>query len=641
MDKKKIIIAAVLGAVLLGGGLFTGITLLSGKGDGASQEAAPSDEMTRAETIRQNKLLLAEDYLEQQEFQRALDLLDELLIEDAQDSEARTLRNQVIDAKKAYEQSLASEKDEKDEELQETLDQLGSSLQQQPDAGRDDEERRRREQELAELEARLREAELKKQEEAARQAAMAEEERRRMEKIEELLEAGTSLAQRGDYIGARGKWQEALELDPESSRALALIGESYLLEDSDSEENREKAADYSNRAIRADEGEWLAYYTLGRIAAQRENWSSAVRDMETAAGLNPRNSGLYFDLGKAQYREERYSDARDSFETCIYLDAEHSRAYYNLGAAHIKLRKYDSAYNAYERAFTIDPSYAAAFNAAAMIKKAKKEYAAAEKLLKKALALEPESPAYSRQIGFVLFRQEKYQAAREAFAASLEQDPDRADTNYNMALTLQRLERHGEALEYAVKAIQEKGTEPAYYFTLGEICEGLDRLDTAVEAYENAIKLDPRYLKPRINVGKIYDEQGRSDKALENLIAAYRMAPDSLEVNNNLGNAYLHAELYEDSITHYRKALQLNQKDPLLLYNLSIAYIETDNLSAAKENLDKLIKIKPDFWDAYYRLGNILYTEGDKESAREIFKALLDKNPEYSRRAELEPLING
>jgi TolA-binding protein len=51
------------------------------------------------------------------------------------------------------------------------------------------------------------------------------------------------------------------------------------------------------------------------------------------------------------------------------------------------------------------------------------------------------------------------------------------------------------------------------------------------------------------------------------------------------------------------------------------------------------VKIEPEYWDAYYHLGNVYYKNGERESAKSIFETLLEKNPQYEKRDEILKLI--
>ena len=86
-------ITAIAVAVILLAGMTGGAAFLYMKGK--SGDAAGN--------VRANTIVLAEDYLDKGEFQRSLDLLDSLLIENVQDEDVRALRDRVIAEKQNYE----------------------------------------------------------------------------------------------------------------------------------------------------------------------------------------------------------------------------------------------------------------------------------------------------------------------------------------------------------------------------------------------------------------------------------------------------------------------------------------------------------------------------------------------------------
>ena len=92
MNKKNIIIGLAGLIILIG---LLPIFILKGTGN---QEESPH---------RDNTLLLAKTYFEQQEFQEAMKLLNGLLIADNSDEEAKELLSEILLAKKKYEEELA------------------------------------------------------------------------------------------------------------------------------------------------------------------------------------------------------------------------------------------------------------------------------------------------------------------------------------------------------------------------------------------------------------------------------------------------------------------------------------------------------------------------------------------------------
>jgi len=95
MDKRKIIIIAVIVVVilLLAGGAWLGLRARS-----RSVEVREAQE-------RLNALSLARTYMEKDEYDRAMEILEKLLLKDPNDGEAQDLLGEVIDRKKLAEMS--------------------------------------------------------------------------------------------------------------------------------------------------------------------------------------------------------------------------------------------------------------------------------------------------------------------------------------------------------------------------------------------------------------------------------------------------------------------------------------------------------------------------------------------------------
>ena len=114
---KTIIIAAVIALVLVAAGL-TGVGLVNASRQSSLRERA-------------NMLVLASEYIDRNDFDRALDILDRLIIKDVTDDEARALRDKALGLKaagKAEHEASVKSGSAGTEALTQTLDQFGKSL---------------------------------------------------------------------------------------------------------------------------------------------------------------------------------------------------------------------------------------------------------------------------------------------------------------------------------------------------------------------------------------------------------------------------------------------------------------------------------------------------------------------------------
>ncbi|MGC9312147.1 MAG: tetratricopeptide repeat protein, partial [Sediminispirochaetaceae bacterium] len=197
MDRRWLILGAIIVlAALIGGGIY-----LVGRGGGSADE---NGQLTEAEQLRQNTLSLAEDYFESGEYQRALDLVDSLLIKNAEDQEARILRDRIIETRKTSEaekqqseESRRAEEQKKQEELVDTLSNLGDSMKGSQSQAELD---LKRAQELAALEEQKRAAEERRRQLEEERAAMAEAERKKQEQVDRLIEQGKTAMQDQQFV---------------------------------------------------------------------------------------------------------------------------------------------------------------------------------------------------------------------------------------------------------------------------------------------------------------------------------------------------------------------------------------------------------------------------------------------------------
>jgi len=184
MDKTKLLIAAaVLVVIIL---LITGFFYITGR---------PS---TKADLKAQNTLRLASEYVSSGEYDMALNLINSLLIDNADNSDARTLRDEIIAKKKDQEASNKLLKDQKEEEARKAQDTLTQSLSELGNTIEDSsttsisqaDEAARRNAELKKLEEQRLAAEKKRKEEEARLAALSQAERNKAEEVKKLIQTG-------------------------------------------------------------------------------------------------------------------------------------------------------------------------------------------------------------------------------------------------------------------------------------------------------------------------------------------------------------------------------------------------------------------------------------------------------------------
>jgi tetratricopeptide (TPR) repeat protein len=133
----------------------------------------------------------------------------------------------------------------------------------------------------------------------------------------------------------------------------------------------------------------------------------------------------------------------------------------------------------------------------------------------------------------------------------------------------------------------------------------------ALEELKALIQIDPTFVKAYNAMGFSYDWLGEFKKAIRFYKLALKIDPNLDYVYNNLGITYLRYGKYDSAIESFQKAIALNDQNPRFQNNLGFAYAKNGQYDQAIEQF----RITGDEFSANYKLGQILYREGNYEMA--------------------------
>ncbi len=115
-----------------------------------------------------------------------------------------------------------------------------------------------------------------------------------------------------------------------------------------------------------------------------------------------------------------------------------------------------------------------------------------------------------------------------------------------------------------------------------------------------------------------------ADRTVAAAEAAVEADPNDIQARDHLAAAYVSAKRYEEGITQFTEALQIDATDRAALLGRGIAYTEVDQLDAAAADFQKFIdgngtgefaKTDPQLEHAYYQLGVVQLQQGQAAKA--------------------------
>ncbi len=116
--------------------------------------------------------------------------------------------------------------------------------------------------------------------------------------------------------------------------------------------------------------------------------------------------------------------------------------------------------------------------------------------------------------------------------------------------------------------------------------------------------------------------------------------PGTVEIKNPTEQAKLYTEMgtaalvrgeYPQAVEDLRKAIMIDEKNPIAHNHLGLAYFALGKKDLAKKEIELAIKHDPEYSDAYINLGNFLVEKKDLEGAKKLYRKALD-NLEYKMR---------
>lgn len=220
---------------------------------------------------------------------------------------------------------------------------------------------------------------------------------------------------------------------------------------------------------------------------------------------------------------------------------------------------------------------------------------------------------------------------------------------------LESLNIFNSALKIYEKATKKTGHIEVFYNKIGDLFVKNQDFDTAIECYKKSYQANPnnrslllklagtmfmyqpenidtvidyynKLLEFNLDMAKLYYELGhlylkKEDKI--NSISAFKLALREEEenpyYNNSLGFAYLRAELYEDAIMHYQKAIALNpdaEWTSLVCHTLGSIYMEIlADIDVAISTYQTGLILNPKNYDLHLALGDVYMACGDLDNA--------------------------
>ena len=372
------------------------------------------------------------------------------------------------------------------------------------------------------------------------------------------------------------------------------------------------------------------YYRLATLMWEQGQISvdTAIEQCQTAISLSPRNRDAHLYTGYFMQLAQDYQSAEKEFKSAIRMNPLTSGRPRMILSQSIlnKINTQDGSFKDYVGFlyYFLTGSVMLAWDRPTM------------KMFYKNMSNDVSIFSYNT-VGKFLEKFKMYDSAEKVYNDAVSKTT-KSDYFYNkMGDLALRNKNVDKTLECYRKVLEANPLNRSVLVKLATILQTYypENTEEAIDCYEKLLEFDVDTAQIYYELGHLY--MSKEDKL--NSVSAFKLAvdrdPENPFFNNSLGYAYAKAELYDDAIEHYQKAISLNP-DPewtsIVCQALGSIYAENKgNVEAAVSTYQAGIILDPKNYDLYIALGDIYMADYDLDQAIRSYCDAITLNPDDAR----------
>jgi cellulose synthase operon protein C len=338
-----------------------------------------------------------------------------------------------------------------------------------------------------------------------------------------------------------------------------------------------------------------AHRALAGVAIHRGDATALAQEADQIITLQPESPDGYLLRAVAEIDRKQFTTAEDYIKKSLEKASQNPAAYVQLGNLRMAQKKPAEAQKAYQQGLDQDPNSSDALGGVLNVYLIQKQPDKAIAAANAQLAKNPKNSAFHIILGHLLEEQKKDLAGAEAeFKRAADLDKNNTEALVRLGMVQNERGAADQALATYLDASQANPKEAIFYLLAGSIYENQRNWDKAKQVYQKALELQPNNALASNNLAYVMLQQGGNvDVALAMAQTARRQLPDNPNSADTLGWAYYHKGVYTSAIDLLKEAVKKDPGNATFNYHLGLAYAKNGQASLARQQLDRVVKIKP------------------------------------------------
>ncbi len=425
----------------------------------------------------------------------------------------------------------------------------------------------------------------------------------------------------------------------------------------------EEKVRYYERAARLASHNALILTNLAQLYAEQDQWTKAAATYEKVAASSS-TVPILQKLVEAYQKAGRTEKALGAYLRLIKVSGSDKVPFYGF-ISYLNAKKSPKAASSFlsTNLSSFPASYRPEVHAyLGTLYGQQGEWHQAINAYKRALAGGIDNPLIQLNLGEAYNRIGNYRQAEKSLLAYLKNKPKDVDARLRLVAVYRKRNKNSAAIKTLKGIIKDNPKSLKAHLTLVDIYEKLNKDKEAAATYEAIAKLSPDNKVVHYNQGVLYYEMKQYDRAVQAFSTVLKLDKRDtdareylVEVNRQLKKPrqalvvveelielrpthrdyyakafelYDELKAYEEMTKTFARAVGKAPEEPELRYFLGIAYEKRGLLVEAIRQFQAASKLTPKNMDYLIRLARLQEQIGKKSEALNIYKKILDQDPE-------------
>jgi cellulose synthase operon protein C len=418
--------------------------------------------------------------------------------------------------------------------------------------------------------------------------------------VDALIERGQIEIAEGHTNDAIATLQRAIQNDPNNGLAYYHLGIAF-----DRAKNPEQAEKAWQDAVSHRPDLIDAQRALVLVALRKGDMNELEAHADQIIQLQPTVADGYAMRALSRMRRGQLAQAEPDIQKAIAVAPQSAAGYLQMGNLMLARKNFPEAERAYQQALDRDNRSSDALSGLIKAYISQNDPTTGYTVARAQIAKVPDSSAFYDLLGTALFDHKRNHQDLDDAEASLNKSIQLDDHNVDAWLKLIQVQAVRDSADLALStcehALEKNPDEAGFYLLRGELYDSKQQWTDAQQAFEKALVLSPG--NPAASNDLAYVmlvTGGNPDLAIPLAETARRGMPNSPQAADTMGWALYQKGAYSSAINQFKDALQLAEKtkspdNPTVHYHLGMAYQKTGQIALAREHLQRVLKINPNY----------------------------------------------